>query len=165
MDSEEVTPPFLSLQNTINNGKLFVSIDNLIANISDPIIYNHLSNQKANGIIAKAVDSLDLSHKFKDLEIFLLNCVFTFSDTLGVSYVLSNGSVELTYNIGNTSENQLFYIINGKSLDFSDMNIEIQIYLSKNSKIEVLFKEIDVIINSVNFNHLLNNKSLFTINF
>lgn len=158
MECGETTFPFISLQNQIKSNTLSLSVENLIANLSDPIIYNYIEKHKPNGVISDAIKNLDLSHKFKDLEVMLLNSTFVFSKINGISYILNNQNKTHIYEIGNTDKNQEIKIIEGKSLDFYNTDLTIKIYLSNDSKIEVFFRETDILISSINFNHLLENK-------
>lgn len=158
MECGENTFPFISLQNQIKNNTLNISIDHLIANLSDPMIYNDIEKQNPNGLISNKIKNLDTSHKFKDLEVMLLHSTFVFSQVNGIIYVLNNQDETHIYEIGNTDKNQEVKIIEGKSLDFYNTNLTIKVYISNDSKIEVSFRETDVLISSINFNNLLENK-------
>ncbi|STY88586.1 Uncharacterised protein [Moraxella bovis] len=161
MECWESTPPFFSLQNTFVDGELSISIDNLIVNLSNPTFYHCIESQKNSGVLYDAINSLNISHKFKDLEVMLLNSVFVFSGIRGFSYKLSNQHKSYAYNVGNIDNSQDFKIIEGRSLDFSDVDIAIKIHLSNDSTIRVFFKETDVLISSINFNNLLADKIAF----
>lgn len=163
MECAEVMPPFISIQNKFENNVLHIFLDNLIINLSDPEVYNYISNQNKNGIISKSINQLDGLHKFKDFEVMLLNSKIIFSNVKGIKYVLNNQHKEYIYELGNTHSNESHQIkiIDGKSLDFLDVNLSIEVYLSANSRINMFFRETDIVISSINFNNLLSDKIEF----